>query len=96
LSLNELVGSFDNQRIFTLIRTAAGRKAKFKLIFFVENKYLDLSSRQKIRTANDIFDMISENDEDIKFDECGILKIVTHSKSTIVIVNFALILFFSR
>lgn len=68
LSLNELVGSFDNQRIFTLIRTAA-----------------DVSSRQKIRTANDIFDMISENDEDIKFDECGILKIVTRSKSTTVI-----------
>ncbi len=36
--------------------------------------------------ANDIFDMISENDEDIKFDECGILKVVTHSKSTFVVV----------
>lgn len=28
--------------------------------------------------------MISENDEDIKFDECGILQAVTHSKSTAV------------
>ncbi len=32
--------------------------------------------------------MISENDEDIKFDECGILKVVTHSKSTFVVVCF--------
>jgi hypothetical protein len=31
--------------------------------------------------------MISENDEDIKFDECGILKPVTVSKSTIVVSN---------
>ncbi len=30
--------------------------------------------------------MISENDEDIKFDECGILKVVTQSKSTFVVV----------
>jgi hypothetical protein len=36
--------------------------------------------------TNDIFEMISENDEDIKFDECGILKPVTVSKSTIVVV----------
>jgi len=36
--------------------------------------------------ANDIFEMISENDEDIKFDEFGILKIVTQSKSTFVVV----------
>jgi hypothetical protein len=45
-----------------------------------------MSSRQKLKTTNDIFDMISENDEDIKFDECGILKIVTQSKATFVIV----------
>ncbi len=32
--------------------------------------------------------MISEDDEDIKFDECGILKVVTHSKSTFVVVCF--------
>lgn len=30
--------------------------------------------------------MVSENDEEIKFDECGILKPVTLSKSTIVVV----------
>ncbi len=30
--------------------------------------------------------MISENDEDIKFDECGILKVVTQTKSTFVVV----------
>jgi hypothetical protein len=47
---------------------------------------LDLSYRQKIRKTNDIFEMISENDEDIKFDECGILKVVTQSKSTFVVV----------
>ncbi|CAF2536233.1 unnamed protein product [Rotaria sp. Silwood2] len=69
LNLNETVGCYDNQRIFTLIRTASG---------------VDTSTKQKIRTANDIFEMISENDEDIKFDECGILKIVTKSKSTFV------------
>ena len=45
-----------------------------------------MSSRQKLKATNDIFEMISENDEDIKFDECGILKPVTVSKSTIVIV----------
>lgn len=46
----------------------------------------DMSSRQRFRPTNDIFDMISENDEDIKFDECGILKPVTATKSTIVVV----------
>jgi hypothetical protein len=30
--------------------------------------------------------MIPENDEDIKFDECGILKVVTQTKSTFVVV----------
>ncbi|CAF1464649.1 unnamed protein product [Adineta ricciae] len=44
-----------------------------------------MSSRQRFRPANDIFDMISENDEDIRFDECGILKPVTATKSTIVV-----------
>ncbi len=48
--------------------------------------FLDLLNRQKIKTTNDIFEMISENDEDIKFDECGILKVVTQSKSTFVVV----------
>jgi hypothetical protein len=43
-----------------------------------------MSSRQKRRTTDDIFEMISENDEDIQFDECGILKAVTQSKTTIV------------
>jgi hypothetical protein len=65
---------------------------------------LDLSYRQKIRKTNDIFEMISENDEDIKFDECGILKVVTHSKSTFVVVclirfsfeDISLIYFFSQ
>jgi hypothetical protein len=38
--------------------------------------------------------MISENDEDIKFDECGILKPVTVSKSTIVVVCFINLVFF--
>jgi hypothetical protein len=70
LNLNEVAGCYDNQRIFILNRTAAG---------------VDLSSRQKVRMANDIFEMISENDEDIKFDEFGILKIVTQSKSTFVV-----------
>lgn len=45
-----------------------------------------MSSRQKFKVMNDIFEMISENDDDIKFDECGILKPVTLSKSTIVVV----------
>ncbi len=45
-----------------------------------------MSIRQKLKLTNDIFEMISENDEDIKFDECGILKPVTCSKSTIVVV----------
>ncbi|CAF1007876.1 unnamed protein product [Rotaria sordida] len=67
LNLNEIVECYDNQRIFTLIRTASG---------------VEMSTRQKVRTANDIFEMISENDEDIKFDECGILQVVTQSKST--------------
>lgn len=49
---------------------------------------LDMSSRQKLKATNDIFEMISENDEDIKFDDCGILKPVTVSKSTIVIVGW--------
>ncbi|CAF1118167.1 unnamed protein product [Rotaria sp. Silwood1] len=69
LNLNETVGCYDNQRIFTLIRTASG---------------VDLSTRHTIRTANDIFEMISENDEDIKFDEYGILQVVKKSKSTFV------------
>ncbi len=43
-------------------------------------------NRQKIKTTNDIFEMIPENDEDIKFDECGILKVVTQTKSTFVVV----------
>ncbi|CAF3785148.1 unnamed protein product [Rotaria sordida] len=67
LNLNEIVECYDNQRIFTLIRTASG---------------VEMSTRQKVRTANDIFEMISENDDDIKFDECGILQVVTQSKST--------------
>ncbi len=46
-----------------------------------------MSSKQKLKATNDIFEMISENDEDIKFDECGILKPVTVSKSTIVVSN---------
>jgi hypothetical protein len=46
-----------------------------------------MSGRQRLKTTNDIFDMISENDEDIKFDECGILKVVTQSKATFVIVS---------
>ncbi len=64
-------------------------KKNFKFFLFK-----DLSSRQKVRMANDIFEMISENDEDIKFDEFGILKIVTQSKSTFVVV--CLIKFFER
>ena len=47
-----------------------------------------MSSKQKLKSTNDIFEMIAENDEDIKFDECGILKPVTMSKSTIVVVGF--------
>ncbi len=46
-----------------------------------------MSSRQKFKATHDIFEMISENDEEIKFDECGILKPVTLSKSTIVVVG---------
>lgn len=45
-----------------------------------------MSIRQKFKAINDIFEMVSENDEEIKFDECGILKPVTLSKSTIVVV----------
>ncbi len=90
MNLNEVIGCYDNQRIFTFTRTAVGvgewligeRNFDFEFDWIV-----DLSSRQKIRAANDIFDMISENDEDIKFDECGILKVVTHSKSTFVVVG---------
>ncbi|CAF3564657.1 unnamed protein product [Adineta steineri] len=74
LNLNDLVGHYDNQRIFSLLRTASG---------------VDISSRQKCRTTNDIFEMISENDEDIKFDECGILKVVTQSKATFIVSNDA-------
>ncbi|CAF4462326.1 unnamed protein product [Rotaria socialis] len=69
LNLNEIAGCYDNQRIFTLTKTASG---------------VDTSCKQKIKTPIDIFEMISENDEDIKFDECGILQVVTHSKSTAV------------
>ena len=54
----------------------------------------DMSSKQKFKTTNDIFDMIAENDEDIKFDDCGILKPVTVSKSTIVVVCFINLIFF--
>ncbi|CAF0874863.1 unnamed protein product [Rotaria sp. Silwood1] len=72
LNLNDLVCAYDNQRIVTLTKTASG---------------VDMSSRQKLKAINDIFEMISENDEDIKFDECGILKPVTLSKSTIVVSN---------
>jgi hypothetical protein len=52
-----------------------------------------MSSRQKLRATSDIFEMISENDEDIKFDECGILKPVTFSKSTIVVVCLLILKF---
>jgi hypothetical protein len=54
-----------------------------------------MSSRQKLKATNDIFEMISENDEDIKFDECGILKPVTVSKSTIVVVSILISNLFS-
>ncbi len=57
------------------------RKKSFENNYFIIVK--DMSSRQKLKSTNDIFDMISENDEDIKFDEYGILKPVTVSKSTI-------------
>ncbi|CAF3969938.1 unnamed protein product, partial [Rotaria magnacalcarata] len=69
LNLHEKARCYDNQRIFTLTKTASG---------------VDTSYKQKIKTPIDIFEMISENDEDIKFDECGILQVVTHSKSTTV------------
>ena len=49
--------------------------------------FKDMSSRQKLKVINDIFEMISENDDEIKFDECGILKPVTFSKSTITVVS---------
>ena len=81
---------YDNQRIFTLAKTASGvgsyliqrsnDEKRFDLMF------LDMSSRQRLKAANDIFEMISDNDEEIKFDDCGILKPVTVSKSTIVVV----------
>lgn len=45
---------------------------------------IDLSSRQKIRTTNDIFEMILENDDDIQFDEYGVLKIGQHLRSSLV------------
>lgn len=45
-----------------------------------------MSSRQKFKVTNDIFEMISDNDDEIKFDDLGILKPVTVSKSTIVVV----------
>ncbi|CAF1066283.1 unnamed protein product [Adineta ricciae] len=70
LNVNELVGCYDNQRIFAVEKTAS---------------LIDLSPRQKNRTTSDIFDMISENDEDINFDEYGILKVVTQTKATIVV-----------
>jgi len=70
LNLNDTVSCYDNQRIFTLAKTASG---------------VDMSSRQRLKAANDIFEMISDNDEEIKFDDCGILKPVTVSKSTIVV-----------
>lgn len=54
-----------------------------------------MSTRQKFKAINDIFEMISENDDDIKFDECGILKPVTLSKSTIVVVYDKFHLIFS-
>ena len=47
-----------------------------------------MSSRQRVRIINDIFEMVSDNDEEIKFDEFGILKPVTVCKSTIVVVRF--------
>jgi hypothetical protein len=46
-----------------------------------------MSSRQKLKAINDIFDMIADNDEDIRFDDWGILKPVTVSKSTTVVVR---------
>ena len=46
-----------------------------------------MSSRHRKKMTNDIFDMISENDEDIQFDEHGILKVIKKSKSTHVMVN---------
>lgn len=89
MNLNDLVGNYDNQRIFTLTKTASGvgksineNNRQWNLFVCL----LDMSSRQRLKATNDIFEMISENDEDIKFDECGILKPVTVSKSTIVIV----------
>lgn len=56
------------------------------VIFF--NGQVDMSSRQRLRLAHDIFDMISDSDDEIKFDECGILKPVTLCKSTIVVVSY--------
>lgn len=58
-----------------------------KTMMKVNRFSLDMSSRQRLKTVNDIFEMISDNDEEIKFDDCGILKPVTVSKSTIVVVS---------
>lgn len=42
---------------------------------------LDMSTRDRFKIINDIFDMIPENDEDIQFDQHGILKITKLSIS---------------
>ncbi len=61
-------------------------RSKSKEILYIEGEKDWCEWGLKERTSNDIFEMISENDEDIKFDECGILKVVTRCKSTFVVV----------
>ncbi|CAF0870986.1 unnamed protein product [Didymodactylos carnosus] len=59
LNLNENISGYDNQRIYTLTKTASG---------------VDMSARTRLKSTNDIFEMIPDNDEDIRFDETGVLK----------------------
>ena len=46
-----------------------------------------MSSRHRLKVTNDIFDMIADNDPNVQFDHDGILKVMTHSKSTHVMVR---------
>lgn len=67
LNLNEFSGAYDNQRLFAFSKTSSGNP--------------DMSTRDRFKIINDIFDMIPENDEDIQFDQHGILKLTKLSTS---------------
>lgn len=79
LNLNETCSVYDNQRLFAFYKTSNGTAGKCFSLSGTQGQVIviiavDMSTRDRFKIINDIFDMIPENDEDIHFDQYGILK----------------------